>query len=177
MGNLIPRIAAELASDVYLVQLDNTIKAFLSRPEFSAKSGDKQHLKAEVGFRITNVKDGFGICAVGGNGYENDIFLIFRGSTAANQGADWVSNARIGVEFSKTGLPVHLGFNHIFSSMLPQIKQFLNENQVTGTIHCIGHSLGGAIATLAADWIKSQFGKPVKLYTFGAPRPGLMLFS
>jgi len=40
------------------------------------------------------------------------------------------------------------------------------------TIHCIGHSLGGAVASLAADWIKENHSSEVKLYTFGAPRVG-----
>jgi hypothetical protein len=45
------------------------------------------------------------------------------------------------------------------------------------TIHCIGHSLGGAVATLAADWVKRQTNKHVMLYTFGAPKPGLEGFA
>ena len=34
------------------------------------------------------------------------------------------------------------------------------------------HSLGGALATLGANWIKAQYKVPVKLYTFGSPRVG-----
>ena len=177
MTVLVPRIAAELASDVYLVQNPYSVRAFFSRPEFSSDIRKKAHLTATVGFRIANVKDGFGVCAVGAGEYKNDVFLIFRGSTNKNNMADWVSNARIGVEFSKTGRPVHLGFNHIFTSMLPDIEAFMAENHVSGTIHCLGHSLGGAVATLAADWVKNNFGNTVKLYTFGAPRPGLLLFA
>jgi len=114
---------------------------------------------------------------MGGKGYENDLFLIFRGSTSANRNADWISNARIGVQFSQNGLPVHTGFNSIFKSMLPSIKEFIIANKDIQTIHCVGHSLGGAVATLAADWVKTYLKKTVKLYTFGAPKPGLMLFA
>ncbi|MCP4338671.1 MAG: hypothetical protein GY799_07215 [Desulfobulbaceae bacterium] len=45
------------------------------------------------------------------------------------------------------------------------------------TIHCIGHSLGGAVATLAAHWVKRTTYKYVELYTFGAPKPGFEGFA
>ncbi len=46
-------------------------------------------------------------------------------------------------------------------------------------IHCVGHSLGGALATLAANWLKSfpEVNAKVHLYTFGAPRVGGKSFS
>jgi len=177
MKVLEPRVAAELAEEVYDVQSELFVAGFLSRQEFSSKSDQKLSLKANIGFRTMSVTDGFGICAVGGVGYEDDVFLIFRGSTFANDNADWFSNARIGLEFSTTGLPVHIGFNQIFCSMLPELEMFMAENQQRGTVHCIGHSLGGAVATLAADWVSKYFANPVRLYTFGAPRPAMMLFA
>lgn len=177
MTQLSPKIAAELAKEVYGVQSDLTLQGFLARPEFSGQASKKVHLKAEVGSRLINTRDGFGICAIGGKGNENDLFLVFRGSTSANNNADWVSNARIGMTISNNGLPVHVGFNHIFNSMLPKIKEFLAANIKFTTVHCVGHSLGGAVATLAADWISSNKAATVKLYTFGAPKPGFLLFS
>jgi hypothetical protein len=178
MSELVPKIAAQLATEVYQVQRELDAKIFLARPEFSQKAGNATKLKATVGFRLINTQDGFGICASGGVNYENDLFIIFRGSTTANHGADWASNARVGVEISKTGLPVHVGFNSIFCSMLPSIQEFLaSQSKATGTIHCIGHSLGGAVASLAADWISSNRPNPVSLYTFGAPRSGLSRFA
>ncbi len=139
---LSPLFAAQLAKDVYDVQNAYQIEDFFDRPLFSSKSGDTKHLKAEVGSYLVNTKDGFGICAIGGKGYENDIFLIFRGSTFANNNADWVSNAHIGIEFSRTGLPVHIGFNQIFGSMLPKIKEFLGlHTKITGTIIALAIAL------------------------------------
>lgn len=172
-----PRIAAELAQDVYDVQNERLIPAFLSRPEFFKGTGSSAYLKAEVGSRLINTRDGFGLCVIGGDKHKNELFIIFRGSTSANHNADWISNARIGVNSSKTGLPVHLGFNNIFNSMLPQIQSFLKDIKQIKTVHCIGHSLGGAVASLAAEWVKSNRGIPVKLYTFGAPKPGMSLFA
>ena len=178
MSVLSPKISSELAKEIYAVQNESLVKFFLARKEFS--NSESTHLKAEVGFRskfLINTQDGFGVCVMGGDKYKNELFIIFRGSTFANKNADWISNARIGVNSSKTGLPVHLGFNHIFNSMLPQIQSFLKDTKQIKSVHCIGHSLGGAVATLAADWIKSNKGYPVKLYTFGAPKPGTSLFA
>lgn len=180
MSELTPKVSSELAKEVYAVQNESLVKFFLARKEFSNSGGDSKHLMAEVGFRskfLINTQDGFGICVMGGEKYKNELFIIFRGSTLANKYADWISNARIGVNSSKTGLPVHLGFNNIFNSMLPQIQNFLKDIKQLKSVHCIGHSLGGAVATLAADWIKSNRGVPVKLYTFGSPKPGMELFA
>jgi len=179
LAELTPRIAAELAKEVYFVQNDNTLPFFLARAELSLDKDQKQGLTAKVGGRLfRSAKDAFGVCAMGGKGYEKDLFIIFRGSTGANNNADWISNARIGVQLSSNALPVHIGFNEIFKSMLPSIKTFIGDNKGNiENVHCVGHSLGGAIATLAADWIKTSLKKNVKLYTFGAPKPGLMLFA
>jgi hypothetical protein len=177
MSILNPGTAAGLADGVYDVQSELLLKGFLLRKEFSQVKNNQKHLKAEVGSRLINTRDSFGVCVMGGDKYKNELFLMFRGSTTSNHNADWVSNARIGVSSSKSGLPVHTGFNHIFNSMLPQIQSFLKDAKQIKSVHCIGHSLGGAVATLAADWIKSNKGVPVKLYTFGAPKPGMMLFA
>lgn len=179
MGSLSPQLVSFLAKDIYTVQSGRriAIEEFLDRPEFSKSANTSSHLKADVGSRLVNTKDGFGMCVRGGKGHEKDIFLIFRGSTTANMGADWISNARIGVERSNTGLLVHIGFNSIFSSMKNSIQEFLNaHSDATGTVHCIGHSLGGAIATLTADWISAK-GRNVKLYTVAAPKAGLEFFA
>ena len=179
MPELTPRVAAELANEVYALATGSLMeqKLFLSRPEFSTK---QQPLLAKVGFRLLNTRDAFGACVEGGKGYEGDIFLIFRGSTKL--AADWMTNFRMGVSLTDT----HIGFNAAFESMTPQINDFFQKLKSkdspvnikrVGTIHCIGHSLGGAVASIAAKWIATHKTKNVKLYTFGAPKPGLLTFS
>lgn len=178
MPELSPKIAAELAEQIYSVNKDSRDqKLFLARPEFQSEKGptQKQELTAEVGFRLLNTKDAFGMCVQGGKGYENDIFIIFRGSTSL--AADWMTNARLGVQISDSGFPVHIGFNSAFKSMLPKIKDFLRDTNNSTTVHCIGHSLGGAVASITAAWLASNTTKTVKLYTFGAPKPGLFSFA
>lgn len=180
MERLSPRIAAELAQEIYAVQVESELEIFMMRPEFSSNKRAKRDLEANVGGRlIRSALDGFGVCAAGGPGYENDLFLMFRGSTSANSGADWVSNFKIGLDFTSSGRPAHVGFLNIFRSMMRDIENFLSQQSgFTGTVHCIGHSLGGAVASLAAEWMRSTKNfTNVKLYTFGAPKPGMALFS
>ncbi len=183
MSNLKPEKAAALANGIYAAQSERGALAFLKNPMFSNEKRDSKHLKAAVGFRIINATDGFGICARGSEKYENgkyknDLFIMFRGTTTKNYGADLISDVRIGVKTSRTGLPVHIGFNHAFNSMLPSIEKFVRSNATaTGAVHVIGHSLGGAVAALTADWLSARKPKKVKLYTFGCPKPGLDFFA
>lgn len=174
---LSPLDAAKLAGEVYFINQDDkfALDSFLNSSIFL--SGTSKAMNAKVGFRTINATDGFGVCALGAGVYANHIIIVFRGSTKANHGADWASNARIGVEASITGLPVHIGFNAIFKSMLPEIQAFMLQNPTAPMVHCVGHSLGGAVATMAADWVSQSLKKSVRLYTFGSPRPGLQPFA
>ncbi len=174
MSNLSSTSAAELASGVYDISQPELFGAFIrKRKEFSQNKNDRSKAYGEVGSRLINVSDAFGVCVKGDGVYKNELFLIFRGSTKRNFGADWVSNARAGLNTSQSGSLVHTGFNHIFTSMIAQLSRFLDESRSAHTVHCIGHSLGGAVANIAADWIADRYNFAVKLYTFGAPRVGL----
>ena len=175
---LSPTISSTLALQVYDINGSNpkALKVFLKNSIFSQQGGNAL-LKAEVGGRILRAAtDGFGLCAKGAGQYKNDLFLIFRGTTEANNKADFITDARIGITHSRTGLPVHIGFNHTFNSMLPDIRSYLLEAKATGVVHCIGHSLGGAVASLAADWVAKNTSNCARLYTFGAPRVGTEWF-
>ncbi|WP_024460861.1 lipase family protein [Marinimicrobium sp. LS-A18] len=171
-----PSDAALLAKRIYDVQNPMFVDTFLKLPPFR-RTGSKRlsaHLKAEVGGRVLlNHKDGFGICSEGGDLYKNEVFLVFRGTTKENKGADFLTDARIGITNNQAGLPVHCGFHHCFASMLPALKAFfasLGGN--IKVVHCVGHSLGGAVASLAADWVARHLKYATRLYTFGAPRVG-----
>ena len=178
MAELNPGSAAKLARDVYLAQDPVTLSIFLQRKDFCVNKNNKTVLKAEVGTRLINTKDSFGVCAVGGDTNKNEIFMVFRGTTMANHKADVFTDARIGIARSASGLPVHAGFNQAFTSILPEIKLFLSQHSgITGRIHIIGHSLGGAVATLVADWLVRNKENSVFLYTFGSPRVGTDWFT
>ena len=87
---------------------------------------------------------------------------------------DWVSNAAAEVVDFKEGKgKVHLGFYSCFKSVQGDIDKFLKENdRAKKKIVVTGHSLGGAVATLVAAYIKGTFHSDVMLYTFGSPRVG-----
>lgn len=68
----------------------------------------------------------------------------------------------------------HRGFYKGFQAAKPFLERYLNAFY-TGeqTLIICGHSLGGAIALLLAEWLRRKPTKPkVILYTFGAPRAG-----
>lgn len=176
-----PKDAVALAQEVYAVNSgdDVALQIFLQNKLFAKSKGSKTLLKAEVGGRIFRAAtDTFGLAALGGDDIRKELFLVFRGTTEANNKADFVSDARIGLTSSSSGWPVHIGFNHAFTSMLREIRNFHKDlKSPISTVHCIGHSLGGAVATLAADWAYSSICKDVKLYTFGQPRVGLSMHA
>lgn len=178
MSDPSPTEAAQLASEIYRVQTDNQVQLFMSHPVFSRRNSSSPpaftRLKAEVGGRVVlNHKDAFGVCAKGGDQHQDEVFLVFRGTTSANNNADLLTDARIGITNNQAGLPVHCGFHHCFTSMLPEIKKFFASLKGNvAAVHCIGHSLGGAVASLAADWVARNLKHPTQLYTFGAPRVG-----
>lgn len=67
----------------------------------------------------------------------------------------------------------HRGFHEAFAStkdfLTLYIEAFREDNQ---TFIVTGHSLGGAIALLVAEWIRRKYSQDVQLYTYGAPRAG-----
>ena len=172
-----PYMAASLASDVYDIQDGNerALRRILANhPELAQSTAASKVLKADVGFRMINTRDNFCLCARGANEFKNDVFLIFRGTTSSNYGADWFTDARMGAT-RMDGELVHIGFEHAFMSVRDDLQRFIDQHaKQLVHIHCIGHSLGGAVATLAASWVKKHTGRAVRLYTFGAPKVGFL---
>ncbi|RHZ21242.1 hypothetical protein DYB31_004511 [Aphanomyces astaci] len=82
----------------------------------------------------------------------------------------------------------HSGFFHAYMSVQKQLhdamRTLLEEYSVRGLppdthvqIYCTGHSLGGALATLASLDFKLTFGHRVIMYNFGSPRVGTHKFA
>lgn len=67
--------------------------------------------------------------------------------------------------------PVHKGFKKTFDSIMPNLARDRTLVAGADVVHCVGHSLGGGVATLIAGHF-AALGKNVKLYTFGSPRVG-----
>ena len=76
------------------------------------------------------------------------------------------------------GRKVHRGFNHALDLVYPKVKKIVDQikQQSPGKqIWCTGHSLGAALATLAADRLSAKY-QIQGLYTFGSPRVGTPAF-
>ncbi|KAI8937728.1 hypothetical protein NX059_005428 [Plenodomus lindquistii] len=101
------------------------------------------------------------------------IVVSFRGSTTIDS---WLTN--LDFDTTKTdicsGCTAHHGFWNSWvdarDRVLPTVKQASN-TYPTYQIAVTGHSLGGAIATLAAAQLRNS-GNKVALYNFGSPRVG-----
>lgn len=132
---------------------------------FSAKAG----LTGQSGGFALKDTTGFGAVLERKVSGGKDLVIAFRGSQTA---LDWVSNLNTAMEAGPGGSTVHAGFNRIYASLQDELAR-----QVDGSgaqaVHLVGHSLGGALATLAmADLGLSQSKVACHLYTFGTPRIG-----
>lgn len=112
-------------------------------------------------------RSNFGYCAFGKTRQRKDECLIsVRGTSLFS---DWLTDARLSGARGPNGYMVHKGFSNLNKVILPQVKLALKNKKPTA-IHIVGHSLGGAVATLLADSLK--YYTKLYLYTFGAPRAG-----
>jgi len=176
------KIAAALADDVYaLTKAPNKKSALkLLNDTYGGvlEFADDNLLTAQTGgppgFKIST---GFGFVLIGKKApLKGHAFIVFRGTQLLG---DWLTNGNVSTSRSESGYLVHDGFHTAFNTMKPKIQTFMKViNQPRygiHSVHCIGHSLGGALATLCANWIGSS--KSAYLYTFGSPRVGLGGFA
>ena len=175
MQELSPVYAANLAADVY------DVKSSITRDDFIADYKNDMDLSSatmatgKTGGYIINKKHVMAVFSSGKGTYQGQAFVAIKGTASLY---DALTDLNTGVKTTHTGSAVHQGFHYAFDSILSELKQFLASLRGVGTVHCVGHSLGGAIATLAADWIKASGQvSTVKLYSFGSPRVGLDFFA
>jgi len=114
------------------------------------------------------------------------IVLSFRGTKDIR---DWLTDAKffkaplaqkcdpekfMGANYCASKVEVHSGFLEAADSILPDIIQRLNGNAKPLII--TGHSLGGALATLAAFCLSKSNYLIRAVYTFASPRVGNAAF-
>lgn len=67
----------------------------------------------------------------------------------------------------------HKGFHEAYEVLQPFVVKYLARFRTNNQrVVVCGHSLGGAIALLLAEWIRNKFDDQAILYTFGSPRAG-----
>ena len=100
--------------------------------------------------------------------------MAFRGSVDI---ANWILNLKT----TRTSYPlcdgcsVHVGFNQGFNSVKTKVEAIIEQlrDQYPDTpILVTGHSLGGALAVMAAAHLHNKYSLVEKLYTLGQPRVG-----
>lgn len=181
MPEFSPKVAASLARDVYALTQESSIEKAIGllndRYGGNLTFVEEVMLKAKTGGPwIIKCRTAFGFMLVGKGQLQGHAVFLFRGTQYL---ADWLTNLNVGLSRGASGQPVHDGFNLTFKTMEPKLKEFMGsllKNKIT-QIHCIGHSLGGALATICADWIRSSYKIKPYLYTFGSPRVGLIGFA
>ena len=114
---------------------------------------------------------------------DKQIFVLFRGTTSWN---NWVSDAEAWQDDPHyegcADCAIHHGFHRCMDAIRDQLfasVSTLRKSYPSYPIVVGGHSLGGAIATLAAVDIVAS-GVPslhVRHYTFGSPRVGNKAFA
>ena len=103
---------------------------------------------------------------------ENVILLAFRGTSNLGQ---WIRDARL-LPVSHPWGKVHNGFSDGLAQVDEDLHNFDQAATQTEHVWITGHSLGGALAVLAAARLVQQ-GITPQVYTFGQPRVGLGEFS
>ncbi|MCT4646348.1 MAG: lipase family protein [Carboxylicivirga sp.] len=99
------------------------------------------------------------------------LALAFRG-TEATSIKDIKADAKAYTTRCETGGRIHSGFNEAYDSVALDIQERLSADDLKEyPLFITGHSLGGALATIAAKKLNHQ-GGIAACYTFGAPRVG-----
>ena len=123
---------------------------------------------AQTGLGVTT---GFGYVLQYQHGDRRHVIIATRGTRPELGLPDLLTDARASMTgFGDYGA-VHKGFRTTFDTCLASLGDDSKIVMDADVLHCVGHSLGGAVATLMAAHFAAK-GKAVKLYTFGSPRVG-----
>jgi hypothetical protein len=164
---------ASIAADTAYRIIDNTdvARAFYdSEIKNKFVLTDDTRFEGIAGASVFRYKSGFGVMATGKDEHQGQALLAIRGTESIPRDL-FLTDLNIGLQPSSTNMWVHAGFNKVFESFKKDILRFCDKHNPT-TVHCVGHSLGGGLATMAADFLRHEnIAQPV-LYTFGSPRVG-----
>ncbi|HEX4855489.1 MAG TPA: lipase [Limnobacter sp.] len=124
----------------------------------------------------TPVTSNFGFMALLKGGRSREIVIATRGTASK---PDMGTNLNAIPMRGPTGHLIHSGFGNTFKSYVQQMKEFLHRQNLgfsPTAVHCMGHSLGGALANLNAAAC-AELGLNAYLYTIAAPRVGMVPYA
>lgn len=177
---LTPTQAATLAQQVYDAKNSISVsEAFLQAGLSGVSIASSQLISGRTGGNLIKKKRIFAMSGSFTKSNRKHLVVVFRGTIVELRHLhDLLTNANTGMTVGSTTSRVHAGFHQVFESLKEDLTRIMGSTSDHPYVHFIGHSLGGAVATLAADWVKATHSiRHVKLYTFGAPRPGVELFA
>ncbi|MFO1038732.1 MAG: lipase family protein [Geminicoccaceae bacterium] len=122
---------------------------------------------------VTKVAATVGIAGIASTSYfiarrPDSVVLAFQGTDPANL-ANWLTDFWA----VPTDAGLHGGFAHALDAAAPGVLAAVQELAPTGLpLMLTGHSLGGALAVLAAEHLTRNGVTPAGIYTFGMPRVG-----
>lgn len=171
-----PATAARLADAVYGIRADANIARGIAARGVKGLENDFDIGAAIVaqgttGAGFLSERSGFALVVPGRGARANELAVVTRGTATTY---DWLSNLHVAIARGPGGYMVHAGFQHVYESIVDRVVGYLRGRNPS-TIHCVGHSLGGAVANLVAARLSGI--AEIKLYTFGAPRTGLNPFA
>jgi len=129
-----------------------------------ANPKDSKSKFKELGYTIVQFFDVDGAQAYLLKGADGHV-LSFRG-TEVTQKSDVLADLKSGKNIEPCGGKVHVGFKGEINKLWPTITLSLAN---IDTLYVTGHSLGAAMATIAASRMQA---KVIALVTFGSPRAG-----
>lgn len=121
-----------------------------------------------TGFGTTS---GFGYLLDYRQGARRHVVIAARGTRPELGAPDLLTDLRGAMTGFGDWGAVHKGFRVTYDSVVRSLLPHDRHVMQADVVHCVGHSLGGAVATLIAAHFSAR-GKAVKLYTFGSPRVG-----
>ena len=168
----------KLADQAYEAK-DSTLGNFKDVVKYALPFVDKESVKlitATSGL-ITPVSSGFGFMAQLNGGRSREIVIATRGTTHCRE--DYGTDINAIPTLGPTGHAIHKGFGTTFKSYVHQLNEFIQQQNLgfkPTAVHCMGHSLGGALANLNAAAC-AELGLNSYLYTVAAPRVGMVPYA
>jgi len=115
---------------------------------------------------------------------QETVLVSFRGTEPTDY-ENWVTDLDAFKTYPYSGYPsvgVHKGFYNAWLNFKPKIYQYIKSTAAGSSASkalIVGHSLGGALATMCAMdlFLDGDFGLSVGIFTFGSPRVGDLAFS
>jgi hypothetical protein len=166
--SITPKQAGILAEAVYALKDGSIQKAFAENVDLTGGGAATTDTNLKVmgtsGVFKHKTSSGFGYCTQSQNA--KDAFIVTRGTNSLADVLTDLDAIPMSTGFSNTAAA---GFVKTFKSIELKVDEYLKAGSYN-TIHCIGHSLGGALSTLIANKYAQNNNVNIKLYTFGSPR-------